>query len=160
MSPLVTRQEPGSNAQRTDILLQNTRVLAIDQTAKNPDGTPMVAKSATLEVDPLDAQKLALAQEIGNLSLVLRRPGEEQNSAVVATVSLDDLRFGRSAARPYPATPLAATNTVTRPRATVTRAPRRTVQRAPAAPAPPRTSNVEVVRGTENSSYEVGRYDS
>ncbi len=90
---LITRQEPGGTSQKTDVLLQNTRVLALDQTAKNPDGTPQVAKSATLEVDPLDAQKLALAQQVGTLSLVLRKPGDEQNNPVVETISLDDLRY-------------------------------------------------------------------
>ena len=160
---LVTRQvAAGTNnrVQVTDVLLQNTKVLAMGQDAKNADGQPKIARSATLEVDPLDAQKLALAQEVGSLSLVLRRPGEEQNSPVVSTVSLDDLRYGRAGARPYTTTPLAA-QTAARPRATVARAPRRAVRRPViAAPARPVTSNVQVVRGTEGSNYEVGRYDS
>ena len=49
--------------------------------------------TATLEVTPLDAQKLALGQQLGQLSLVLRKPGEEQNIPYVETVSLDDLRY-------------------------------------------------------------------
>lgn len=159
---LITRQDPRSAAQRTDVLLQNTRVLAIDQTAKNPDGTPMVAKSATLEVDPLDAQKLALAQQVGSLSLVLRKPGDDQNSPVVETVSLEDLRYSyyggaRPAAAPAGASP--GSNAV------LTAAPARVVIRraAPrrAAPAPaPRSNSVEIVRGTEGSKYEVKRYGS
>ena len=58
---LVTRMIPGGagNAQVTDVLLQNVRVIALDQQSKNADGTPKVAKTATLEVSPLDAQKLA-----------------------------------------------------------------------------------------------------
>lgn len=164
---LVTRQEPGSNAQRTDILLQNTRVLAIDQTAKNPDGTPMVAKSATLEVDPLDAQKLALAQQIGTLSLVLRKPGDDQNNPVVETVSIDDLRYSYyggaryAQAAPGPGSAALPRSAVQLPAAT----PQRTVVRraAPAKAAPPRQpagSSVEIVRGTEGSKYEVKRYGS
>ena len=101
---LVTRQVPGenNNAQVTDILLQNVRVIAIDQEAKNADGSPKVAKTATLEVNPLDAQKLALAQQVGDLSLVLRKPGE-QNNPVVETVSMNDLRYNMYGGARYPA---------------------------------------------------------
>src|SRR3954470_14475442 len=71
---LITRTPPGQNAQVTDVLLQNVRVIAIDQEAKNSDGTPKVARTATFEVTPIDAQKLALGQQAGGLSLVLRKP--------------------------------------------------------------------------------------
>ena len=69
---------------------------------KNSDGTPKVARTATLEVDPLDAQKLALGQQVGSLSLVLRKPGE-QNNPVVETVSLNDLRYNMYGGARYPA---------------------------------------------------------
>src|SRR5438270_10026008 len=46
---LVTRNV--DNQQVTDVLLQNARVIAIDQTAKNADGSPKVGRSATLEVN-------------------------------------------------------------------------------------------------------------
>ena len=82
--------------------MQNVHVLAIDQNAKNSDGTPAVAKTATLEVTPIDAQKLALAQEAGSLSLVLRKPGE-QNNPVVETVSMNDLRYNMYGGARYPA---------------------------------------------------------
>ena len=101
---LITRQTPGenNNTQLTDVLLQNVRVIAIDQEAKNADGSPKVAKTATLEVNPIDAQKLALAQQIGDLSLVLRKPGE-QNNPVVETVSMNDLRYNMYGGARYPA---------------------------------------------------------
>ena len=89
---LITRTPQGNSGQVTDVLLQNVRVIAIDQQAKNADGSPKVGRSATLEVNPLDAQKLALAQEVGTLSLVLRKPGE-QNNPVVETISMNDLRY-------------------------------------------------------------------
>lgn len=100
---LITRTLPGeANQQVTDVLLQNIRVIAIDQEAKNADGTPKVGRSATLEVNPTDAQKLALAQEVGSLSLVLRKPGE-QNNPVVETVSMNDLRYNMYGGARYPA---------------------------------------------------------
>lgn len=160
---LITRQDPGATSQRTDVLLQNTKVLAIDQTAKNPDGTPQVAKSATLEVDPIDAQKLALAQQIGSLSLVLRKPGDEQNSAVVETVSLEDLRYSYyGGARPAAAPGAAAAGSVSRLAAPAAQRVviRRVAPARKAAPPPPKSNSVEVVRGTEGSKYEVKRYGS
>ena len=161
---LVTR-EVGSSAnasQANDVLLQNVRVIAMGQNAKGADGKPALAKSATLEVSPTDAQKLALAQQVGSLSLVLRKPGVEQNIPQVQTVSMNDLRYSYYGGTAY-RQPAAIAST---PRPTVRRtpapAPRRTAQRppAPVAPRRPPTNNVEVVRGTQGSNYEVGGYGS
>ena len=147
---LITRQR--GERQATDVLLQNIRVIAIDQNAKGANGQPIVGKTATLEVTPLDAQKLALAQQVGSLSLVLRKAGVEQDFGTVRTVGFDDLRYSYyGSARPAVATPSPA-----RPRVTVARAPRRAV----AAPPVRRSNNVEVVRGTTGSNYEVGGYGS
>ena len=61
---LITRQASAEgNRQVTDVLLQDVKVIAIDQDAKGADGKPVIAKTATLEVNPMDAQKLALAQQ-------------------------------------------------------------------------------------------------
>ena len=60
----------------TDVVLQNIKVLAIDQTADERNDKPSVAKAVTLEVDTGSAQKLALAASIGTLSLMLRKAGE------------------------------------------------------------------------------------
>ena len=101
---LITRSVAGGagNSQVTDVLLQNVRVIAMDQQSRNADGSPKVAKTATLEVTPLDAQKLALAQTVGTLSLVLRKQGE-QNNPVVETVSMNDLRYNMYGGARYPA---------------------------------------------------------
>lgn len=154
---LITRQLTGPNARQiTDLLLQNTKVLAIDQKAQNPDGSPVVARSTTLQVTPLDAQKLALAQQAGTLNLVLRKPGAEQDSPYTSTVSNEDLRQGTYARRPSPLSSATAA-----PRVQRTAAPRRVVRRtAQSAPQSPSTRNVEVVRGTEGNSYDVGEYGS
>jgi pilus assembly protein CpaB len=152
---LVTRSLPGSDTQVTDVLIQNVKVIAIDQNAQTADGKPVVARTTTLEVVPTDAQKLALGQQVGQLSLVLRKPGQEQDSTV-RTVSLNDLRYSYYGTAPV--TP--ATAGQARPRMTVA------VQRRPARPARvvavprPTTNSVEVVRGTQGSNYEVGGYGS
>ena len=166
---LITRSIQGAQTatQVTDVLLQNARVIAIDQEAKNSDGTPKVARTATLQVAPLDAQKLALGQQSGSLSLVLRKPGE-QNNPVVETVSMNDLRFNMYGGARYPAPAsvggfgAAVANSIERSAALVsstnaqgTGAPRRSggakkTKRAAEKP------SVEIYRGTTSNQYKVG----
>ncbi len=167
---LITRQTPGenNNTQLTDVLLQNVRVIAIDQEAKNADGSPKIAKTATLEVNPIDAQKLALAQQIGDLSLVLRKPGE-QNNPVVETVSMNDLRYNMYGGARYPAPAVvgsfgsglggamagAMNRTAAQIASTSASRPRRHV----AAPPPPPVDlgkQIEVYRGTKSDQVTVG----
>jgi len=59
-----------------EVVLQNARVLAIDQLADTRSDKPAIAKAVTLEVDTRDAQKVWLAASVGNLSLLLRKAGE------------------------------------------------------------------------------------
>jgi pilus assembly protein CpaB len=86
---VLTRQiEKGSAT--TDVVLQNTRVLAVDQSADERTSKAAVAKSVTLEVDTVEAQKVWLASSVGSLSLLLRKAGE---TAEVKTrkITLKDL---------------------------------------------------------------------
>lgn len=71
-APANEAKVPGS----TDVVLQNTRVLAVDQLADDSADKPTVVKAVTLEVDTIAAQKIALAGSLGNLSLILRKAGE------------------------------------------------------------------------------------
>ena len=170
---LVTRQASegsgGGGRQVTDVLLQNIRIIAIDQNAKNADGTPSIAKTATLEVEPIDAQKLALGQQVGQISLVLRKPGEEQNNPLVETVSLEDLRYsvyggaryaggggyGQSLAAAYQPARARVSMAAPRPAAPAVRRTTRPVARAAK---PANTNSVEIVRGTKGEAYTVGGY--
>ena len=161
---LITRSPPNGTGQVTDVLLQNVRVLAIDQEAKNSDGTPKLARTATFEVAPLDAQKLALGQQAGSLSLVLRKPGEA-NNPVVETVSMNDLRYNMYGGARYPAPAVVggfgaavassierSAAQISRPRPTTSTRPRATVKAAPQKP------SVEIYRGTQSNEYKVGGY--
>jgi pilus assembly protein CpaB len=161
---LITRTPPnggGQASQVTDVLLQNVRVLAIDQEAKNSDGTPKVARTATFEVAPLDAQKLALGQQAGSLSLVLRKPGEA-NNPVVETVSMNDLRYNMYGGARYPAPAVvggfgnSVASSIERSAAAISR-PRASAPKPRARPAPPKPS-IEVYRGTTSNQYQVGGY--
>jgi len=54
-------------------VLRNVRVLAVDQTSEeDSDSKAIVAKTATLEVSEREAETLALADAMGDLSLTLR----------------------------------------------------------------------------------------
>ena len=85
----LTRQGE-KNAPTTDVVLQNTRVLAIDQTADERNDKPSVARAVTLEVDTASAQKIALAASVGTLSLMLRKAGEAANETT-RRITLGDL---------------------------------------------------------------------
>jgi len=86
---VLTRQIDKGSA-TTDVVLQNTRVLAVDQSADERASKAAVAKSVTLEVDTVEAQKVWLASSVGSLSLLLRKAGE---TAEVKTrkITLKDL---------------------------------------------------------------------
>lgn len=58
-----------------DVLFQNVRVLAVNQNADEKTGTPIEGRTATLELTPVDAQKLALAESTGGLVFTLRAAG-------------------------------------------------------------------------------------
>lgn len=74
---LMTRQLEKTQAMN-DVVLQNARVLAIDQLADDRSDKPSVAKAVTVEVDINGAQRLSLASQVGSLSLALRKAGENE----------------------------------------------------------------------------------
>ena len=76
---LLTRQGEKNNA-INDVVIQDVRVLAVDQAADERAEKPSVVKAVTLEVNPTDGQKIALASTVGTLSLLLRKAGELADS--------------------------------------------------------------------------------
>jgi pilus assembly protein CpaB len=90
----------------SETILRNVRVLAVDQSIEDKEGQKVaVGKTATVELDPQQAETLALARQIGTLSLTLRSlldsqsptpegggQPQEQPSRTINTV-----RFGVSA---------------------------------------------------------------
>ena len=58
---------------KSDTILENVRILAVDQTYREVEGEQyVVGSTATLELKPEDAEILNLARRMGELSLVLR----------------------------------------------------------------------------------------
>jgi pilus assembly protein CpaB len=89
---LLTRSDE-QRGEYTDVLLQNVRVLAVNQLADDKTETPVVAKAVTLEVTMQDAQKLTLAGNVGRLSLTLRQAGAAVGD-ITRRVTITDLGVG------------------------------------------------------------------
>ena len=69
----VAGDQSGRSRFASATVMQNIKVLAIDQTTRaSDDQQAVVGATATLEVGPRDAEALALAKSEGELSLVLR----------------------------------------------------------------------------------------
>ncbi len=75
---VLTRREENQSGQggeqfSTSTVLTNVRILAIDQTAGEKDGEKtVIGRTATLELSPRQAEILALARQLGTISLSLR----------------------------------------------------------------------------------------
>lgn len=83
----------------TKIFLQNIRVYAVDQTIeKSADGTESrsVAKTVSLVVTPAQANRITLAENMGEISLIPRHP--DDNTIVDDFEQGADELFGRSTA--------------------------------------------------------------
>jgi pilus assembly protein CpaB len=59
----------------SEVVIQNVRVLGVDLNADLTANKPSTPTTATLEVSVPDAQKLAVAGDLGKLSLALRKTG-------------------------------------------------------------------------------------
>ena len=136
---IVTRAAVGQEPPITDTLAQNVRVIAVNQDSDQAKDKPEVVQSVTLEVTPLQAQKLALAHIVGTVSLVLRNPVNTEATAA-RTVRIGDL--GEGAAR-----------------SPVVHSAMRAVHIAHHRPAhlAPAGNEIEIVRGVERTSYRIAR---
>ena len=92
---LLTRTERDPNDAKSknvfnDVILQNIRVLGVDQLADDRTEQAVVVKAVTLEVSTVDAQRVTLASNVGQLSLALRPAGLTAQS-ITRRISDDDL---------------------------------------------------------------------
>ena len=90
---MLTRDFANGGGLSTDVLMQNLKVLGIDQLADQKADQPIVAKAVTFEVSTDEAQKLTLASQVGALSLALRGV-LTQDAAKVRRIAIDDLDIG------------------------------------------------------------------
>ena len=72
---IATRKGGDSNGRTlAQTILQNLRVLAVDQTAASEEDKPVVVRAVTLEMTPKQAERLVKATDEGNVQLALRNP--------------------------------------------------------------------------------------
>jgi pilus assembly protein CpaB len=94
--------EEGASLKTTETILRNLRILATDmstETTTTPEGKTVVRKmsNVTIEVTPKIAEKIAVAQTIGTLSLALRSIADNQSDLERAIASGEvDLPDGAS----------------------------------------------------------------
>jgi pilus assembly protein CpaB len=92
----VTGGGDGDPLKVSETIVRNLRVLAADQryTDKDEDGKPIVkeARNVTLEVTPRIAEKIAVAQSMGTLSLSLRSIAD-QTSDMERAVAAGDIKI-------------------------------------------------------------------
>lgn len=131
----------------SDLLLQDIKVIAVDQVTADRKDHPIVAKAVTLEVTPHQAQIINVATNVGRLSLTLRRQGDAhdiKDRRVSQADLLQDengegnkpIKVELAPAPPPPAPPA------------VTKSP---------PPSGPTLSTVAVVRGQKKEEYRVIR---
>ncbi len=123
------------------MVVQGARVLAVGQTADTSKAEPEIVKSATIEVTPAEAQKIALAQSVGELHLALRATGDESRVPLQTVNAFESFNM-----RPPP-------------KDTGSSAPAAAGGAKAPLPAPriPGGADVRIVRGTETSVYQVPR---
>jgi pilus assembly protein CpaB len=80
---LATKKQ-GNNAAASETILEDLRVLAVDQTASTDKTQPVVVRAVTLEMTPEQAEVLVKAQTEGKLQLALRNPLDNQKKPLAA----------------------------------------------------------------------------
>lgn len=107
---------PRRKALVSEVVIQNVRVLGVDLNADPTSNKPATPQTTTLEVSVEDAQKLAVASDLGALSLALRRTGAadvapvrpvQVRDVVVGGAARGGVASGRTRARVRPAEPAA-----------------------------------------------------
>ena len=164
---LLTRRIEGAGSQtddqRSDVLLQNVRVLAIDQLANEKQSDPKVARTATLAVSLHDAQRLAVAEKVGVLSLALRKLEDSTNAdpsgaQLVTSRGLAGPRIAIPASRSATFAPsyAASTGGITPPAIPTFGTAGGAAGYVPAHTGPSMT----IVRGIQATSYPISQADS
>ncbi len=85
---LLTRTQEGQLV--SSVILQDITVIAVDQSANSETTRARLGSTVTVEVNTVQAQKLALARQVGKLSLTLRGIGETSDE-VLEPVTVDSL---------------------------------------------------------------------
>ena len=85
----------------SETFVRNVRVVAVDQMLDNPDNKAILAKTVTVEVTPRQAEEVAVAGDLGKISVALRsltsqdpkaaaKPEEDEQTRFDAAMELKD----------------------------------------------------------------------
>jgi pilus assembly protein CpaB len=88
---ILSKRDKNTDSVRSQVVLRNMRVLAIDQAPKEKDGqNAVIGRTATLEATPDQAETLARAHMRGTLSLALRSitDGEHVGKATNTAIAI------------------------------------------------------------------------
>lgn len=93
---VVTTTPPGGK-QISKIVLQNLNVLAVGQKMEEKEGKAVLVPTVTVALTPEEAEKLALASNVGPLQLLLRSSKDTSPAATPGATLPNLLRGGKSA---------------------------------------------------------------
>lgn len=171
---LVTlRDEQKAGQQVSKLFMSNMRVLAVGTVDRSgPDNRPIAANTATLEVFPVEAERLLIAMREGSIQLVLRGYGDPDSIKTNGARSADVLAQLQSA--PTVSLPARTGNAVrdranrvarafesiSRPAAPAPVLPAAPTPTVAAAPPKPDSLSVQVIRGDKITQQKFEKSDS
>ena len=171
---LVTLRDGERNTQVSKLFMSNMRVLSVGTISQvSPDNRPISAPTATLEVTPVEAERLAIAQREGTIQLMLRGYGDPDSIKTEGAKSADVLAQLRNApvtrvSEPAPrrSSSSSPVRTASKP-AEIPAAPAPVAQQAPApvvqTPAPPKTPDsvsIQIFKGDKQEQRKFQKPDS
>ncbi|HBA90128.1 MAG TPA: Flp pilus assembly protein CpaB [Geobacter sp.] len=143
---IVTTPLPGNEKESVSkIMLENIPILATGQVTDQKEGKPVVVPTVTLDLVPVDAEKLVLSSSKGSLQLLLRNISDtervETKGATIAKVLSGMERMPAPAVTaPAPVRQIKKLSKVSKPPLLVN--------------PPPRSYTLEIVRGTDKSTRQ------
>jgi pilus assembly protein CpaB len=163
---MVTIRDDKSGQQVSKLFMSNMRVLSVGTISQvSSDNRPISAPTATLEVTPVEAERLAIAQGEGRIQLVLRGYGDPDSIKTDGAKSADVLAQLRTA-------PVAKVSAASSTPPRHARAPEPQVQApvpvvvqqsvpvAPPKPKTPDTLAVQIFKGDKQDTKKFAKPDT
>lgn len=82
LTHVISQEDKGARRRASETVLQDIRVLALDQRVDDQSGKAVVAKTATLEVTAKQVEVVTVAAQLGRLSLSLRSLASAEDGPV------------------------------------------------------------------------------
>ncbi len=92
-----TKREAGNRGMTSKTIVENLKVLAVDQTVSSDKNDPVIVRAVTLEVTPSQAEQIVKATEEGKLQLTLRNPLDKATASPKADPTKTVVKTGKKA---------------------------------------------------------------